>query len=141
MTPIWGADEHVSPLVADICGFERGFDSDARAMGVLDKTGRLIGGLVFHNWAPEYRTIEVTAGFLDRRWCTRGVLAAATRYGFETCGCYSLIARTDKDNPARRLWRALGSKEHEIPHLMGPGVSQFLYVLTQDAWSASKFAR
>lgn len=139
MTPAVGCDEIVAGLVASICGFERGF-GPSRAIGFWDGK-RLVGGLVFHNWTPEHRSIEVSVGSLAPGWMTKPVMEAAGRFAFEGCDCHTVCARTSRDNPTRKAWRILGAREYEMHDLRGPGQSEFVYVLTAKAFWDSRFMK
>lgn len=106
-------------------------------MAVLDGSGRLVAGLVFHNYSPEYGVIEVSAAATDRRWATRTVLNAACDYIF--AHCQMAVARTSMDNTAtRRLWKAMGAEEIILPRMRGRMADEALQLLTSEAWNASK---
>lgn len=102
--------------------------------------GRLTGGVVFHNWEPGHGTIEASAYANDRRWLTRKVINAAMRYVFDEIGCQMLISRQKETNdPARKIWLALGGSEIIVPRLYGRDQGGSIITLTDDAWRASKF--
>lgn len=133
-------DAVVLPLVQFLCGHARPF-GDAVALGFEHK-GEIVGGLVFHNWSPEHGVIEVSAGSTNPRWLCRSILAEATAYAFDRCACQSLVTRTSPENSSvLKIWRALGAAEVEIPHLRGRGKPETVFVLTQDAWNASRLKR
>ena len=133
-------DSIIAPLVQSLCKLPRDF-GESRSMAIVDSSDKIVGGLVFHNWHPEAGTIEVSVGSVSSKWLTRGVLKSATRYAYDHCMCHAIVARTDAQNPTRRIWTSLGASEHVIPHLRGPGVPEYIYVLTREVWDKSKFAR
>lgn len=139
MKPVWGLDGVVLPLVQAICQMPRPF-ANAKAMAFEHK-GEIVGGLVFNNWEPEHGTIEVTVAATNPRWMTREILSEAARYAFEKCKCHALVARTTEKNPSARMWRSLGADETSIPHLLGYGKPQVVFVLTERQWKKSKFRR
>lgn len=140
MRPVWGYSDPVCHLVQSIIGRDINF-GECRALSVFDSDDRLVGGVVFHDWQPDPRTIELTAASTDRRWLTRAVLRSAFNYVFDTCHCQMALARTHEDNATvRRLWKALGAKEFVIPRLEGRSKAGVVLTLTDEAWRKSKFA-
>lgn len=139
MRGVWGLNEAVLPLVQSILGFQRPFEN-AVALGLVSGD-KIVGGVVFHNWAPEHGVIEVTAASTSRKWFTRAILRQITRYAFEICGCHAIVARTAPDNePVLKIWRALGAEEVSIPHLRGRGVPEVVFILTDAQWGKSRFS-
>ena len=135
MTPFWRADV-ADWVAAHIDGCGRGFEA-CQALGVLDKSGNICAGIVFHDWSPEHGTIELSAAATDRRWLTRTVAGVAMGYAFQVARL--ALARTSEHNkPVRRLWRALGANEYEIPELWGPRESGVILTLTEAQWQASR---
>lgn len=136
MTPVWGADEAVAAWVAaHIPGCERGFDA-ARAVGVLSG-GRLVAGVVFHDWNPERGLIELSAAATDRRWLTREVVRVVFGYAFTVARM--AVTRTGESNaPVRRIWRALGATEYVIAGLWGPDEAGVIFTLTPQQLAASR---
>lgn len=139
MTPFF--DVRVADWVAArIPGCERGFGK-CQALGVAHD-GRVVGGMVFHNWSPEFGTIEISAAADDPRWLTREVINMALDYVFDGAGCQMVMAQQDPENKrAVRLWKALGAQEYIIPRLRGRNNAGSIVTLTDDAWARSKFKR
>ena len=57
---VFGYDEIVAQFVAQMipeCR-ERGFGK-CKAIGIANEQGKLLGGLVYRNWHPEFGTIEI----------------------------------------------------------------------------------
>lgn len=131
--------EALAIVEARVRGAGRGF-GQCRVGAVVDGRGEVVAGLVFHDWSPEGETVEITAAANDPRWFTRDVIAEALGYCFSFA--QAVVVRTLEDNaPARRIWRALGASEHVIPRLGGRNKALAVYVLTDDAWRASKWRR
>lgn len=141
MRAVWGADMPVANFVASIIwNDDRGFDTNCRALGVQDKTGRLVGGVVYHNWEPHNGTIELSAGAITPRWLTRHIASQVLAYGFNTCGCQMLVARTSQKNErTRKLLRGLGFREQLIERLYGRSEHGILMTLTDTAWKAGAY--
>lgn len=139
MTPIF--DRRVAAWVAAmIPGCGRGFGG-CQAIGVFRK-GDLVAGVVFHNWSPEFGTIEISAASNDPKWLTRHVIRRVFDYAFIEAGCQVVVARQDpKNQRAIRIWKAIGAEEFSIPRLRGRNNAESIVTLTDDAWSRSKFKR
>ena len=127
--------------VADrIPGCDRGFGEN-KTIHVIDGD-QIIAGLVFHNWQPEAKVIEISSVAVDPRWMQRGVMRQLMRYPFDELKCQMVVARISVKNiRARRLWKALGSKEYIIPRLRGRNEGEAILTLTNEAWGKSKFMR
>lgn len=139
MIEVW--DKRVAEWVAQrIPGCGSGF-GNCQALGVIHK-GRLIAGVVFHNWNPEAQIIEVSGAADDPRWFTRSVINTALGYVFDRLGCQMLIARQRLDNDrAREPWLAIGGEERAIPRLYGREIDGSIITLTEEAWRQSKFCK
>lgn len=136
MRPFW--DASVADWVAERIDGAGGFGK-CRALGVA-RNGKLVAGVVFHNWSPDAQVIEVSAAAEHRGWATRTVLSTGFNYAFSFC--QAAVARTHQDNmPVRRLWSAFGASEHIIPRLRGRDAAEAIYILTAEQWAASKFRR
>ena len=67
MTPLYGHSKAVAAFVSKmIPGCEGGFGS-CTAIGFLDNGGKLIAGIVFHNWHPETGVIEISGAATTKR--------------------------------------------------------------------------
>lgn len=127
------------PFVASLAGVRPDF-GNCRTMAVIGKDGKMVAGLVFHNWSPEHGVIEVSAAATTPKWATRSVLNAALGYVFSHC--QMAVARIAEDNlPARRLWKGLGAQEYILPRLRGREASEAVELLTDDAWAQSRLKR
>lgn len=126
--------------MADHLGFERGF-GPCQAIGVLDGEA-LIGGVVFHNWAPESGVIEMSAFGSSPRWLSRDMIRTVFRYAFDANGCQLVVWRVGTDNRrTQRLAERLGFIGYPIPRLRGRDADEIIYTLTDDAWRASRYER
>lgn len=121
-------------------GGERGF-GNCVVMGVVDNE-TLIAGVVFHNFSPENKTIELSAASISRRWLTRRVLHAMFDYAFDRAGCQMVVARHSEHNVvARRMWNAVGANEYIIPRLRGENEAEAIATYTADAWREYKIMK
>lgn len=114
---------------------------DYCSMGVFDD-GALIAGSLFHNWHPESGVIELTSAALSKRWLTRSVVNAMFELPFNRLRCQICVLRVPETNHNMiHIARSFGFDEHFIPRLGGRDKGEFVFTLTDDAWSASKFKK
>lgn len=134
-------DDSIAEWVAErIFDHNRGF-GPCRAMGV-ERQGEIVAGIVFHNWEPETGVIEISACGETPFWSTRTVLAVALDYCFSGLNCQAVVARiSERNSKALKFWDMLGAERYEIPRLRGKDEAEIIFLLTDDAWSVSKFKR
>src|SRR5688572_17234288 len=95
-------------------GGERGF-GNCKGIGVW-RDGRLVAGMVFHNWNPENGVIEISSAADDSRWLTSAVRHKMFSYPFEEIGCQMVVLRVAESNGRMvRIARAYGFTGHLIP--------------------------
>jgi len=89
---------------------EQGFPDGAAAIGVADSAGKIMGVVVFHDWQPAYRTMQVSAVAEDARWVrARSAFSTMFDYAFGHCGVEKLWSLTPAKNiRALRFVRAVG---------------------------------
>jgi hypothetical protein len=139
---IFGHDEAVAAFVAQLipeCR-ERGFGK-CRAIGIADEEGKLLGGLVYRNWHPEFGTIEISgAAVPGTNWFSRRTIQVMHDYPFSGCDCQMLIMTTLADNYiVQRILSAIGYDLHYMKRLAGRHCDGVVCTLTDDQWVASKY--
>ena len=140
MKLVWGLENAVVSFVAGVAG-ERPDFGRCRTLAVLDGHV-LVGGIVFHNWRPDYGVIEFSGAGTKPGWVTRRALREAFGYAFGLADCQAVLARTSVENTRmRRLAKGLGAQEYIIPRLRGRNASEATLVLTEEAWASSRLAR
>ncbi|MBO6507982.1 MAG: N-acetyltransferase [Roseibium sp.] len=116
---------------------------ECTSIGYANAEEGLVAGFVFHNYEPEYGSIELS-GFSTRRdWATRDVVANIFGgYPFKQLGCRLLIGRHSEHNTrVRRIWKALGAEEVLIPQLRSDDESEAVAILKRDVFLKSRFMR
>jgi hypothetical protein len=126
----------------------RGFGR-CQTIGIVDNrlapaeagVGKLIAGIVFHNYHPEAGVIEMTIAALPgSRWVTRSTLRIIHQFVFQRCACQTLMAVVPADNEALlRQLAQLGFMFVRVPRLLGRDRDAVLCLLTAEAWEATKF--
>ena len=123
--------QSVARWVSEGLGYEREYNN-CTAIG--RQSDKMLGAAVFHNWEPDYGTIELSIYSEDRRWLTRGLLRVFADYVFNTCGCQMVIMRTEANHPALSIIRRLGGDFHVIPRLRGRTRDGVIATITKEQW-------
>jgi hypothetical protein len=141
MNLVYGCDEIVANFVAQFisgCN-ERGFQEPYRAIGVV-KDDQLIGGFVYHNWAPEAGVIEFSGASSSKRWLSRKVLFGLFAYPFLGIGCQMVCARVSvRNGDLIRMLKAYGFCAYHIPRLFGRNETGVVLTLTIEDWQKNGF--
>jgi RimJ/RimL family protein N-acetyltransferase len=74
------------------------------AIGVVSEDGRALGGVVFHNYQPRFRNIEVSFASETPRWLTRNLIRQILAYPFDQLACQRITAITPKRAKAARAF-------------------------------------
>lgn len=78
------------------------------AIGVV-REGVLVCGVVFYEYLPEFRSIQVSLYACDPRWASRRTIRAILSYPFEQLGVNRVWALIEhKNERAQRFIRGLG---------------------------------
>ncbi len=142
MKLLYGHSATVARFVADQIPQvrEHGFPDESQAIGVIDATGLLVGGMVFHHWWPEAGTIEFSGAAITPRWLTRKILDELFGYAFDVCGVQMLVTR----NSARNVrlhgqLDAYGFSRFDIPRLFGRDEDGVIWTLSEEAYRSGRF--
>lgn len=143
---VYGHDELVANFVAQLIPScrARGFNASAlKAMGIIDQDGKLIAGMVYHNWDPEAGVLEMSGAALPgKQWLTRETIKRMYQYPFLQCGCQMIFMRVEAaDERLLRQLAALNYSFIKIPRLGGRDRDIVLCLLTVENWATNKFCR
>lgn len=104
--------------------------------------GRLIAGLLWHNWQPEAGVIELSAAAIDRRWLTRQALRTMFDVPFRGWGCQLAVLRVSPRNAwMLHIARRFGFKEYRVPRLRGRTEDEIIFTFTDDQWASHPLSR
>lgn len=84
------------------------------AIGVQDETD-FLAGIVFHDWQPAHKTMQVSMAAITPRWARRRVILDILHYPFEEVGVEKLwAAMPSKNERAIRLNLGMGFTREAI---------------------------
>jgi RimJ/RimL family protein N-acetyltransferase len=137
-----GYDDVVEKFVASrIPGCERGF-GECKTIGVVDKEGVLIGGVVYHNWNPESAVIEMSGASDSKRWLTKPNLHGIFAYPFDQLECQMVVMRCSEHNKMLlNILDRYGFDIERIERLRGRDEAEMICTLTDDKWRTGRFER
>lgn len=123
----WSENDVALSWAADRIPYMHGepFPDNARAVSFYREDGKRAGVVAFHDWQPNYKTMQVSAIAEDAGWLkARKCWAKAFDYVFVTCGVNKVWSMTPHtDDRAIRFVRALGFlPEAILQDQFGPGL-------------------
>jgi RimJ/RimL family protein N-acetyltransferase len=111
------------------------------AIGVEGEDGRPLGGVVFHNYQPRFRNIEVSFASDTPRWLTRNLIRRILSYPFEQLNCARLTAITPrKAASARRFLDVFGFKREGLVRRGFGTDDAVISGLLKREWARSRWA-
>ena len=118
---------------------ENGDFGPCYAIGVMHGD-RVVAGVVYHCWQPQYRAIEISCAADTPKWATRRVLNELWSYPFEHLGVNRCTCATPADDARTRKFLEGIGMVYE-----GTGADAFgdhdaaVYRLLKREWQAGKF--
>jgi RimJ/RimL family protein N-acetyltransferase len=139
---VYGHDQLVAEFVAALIPAvrERGFSKASKAIGIVDD-GKLIAGLVYHNFDIGAGVIEMSGAALPGKyWLTSETLRRIYDYPFLEIGCQMVLMRVEEKNTSLlRVLAAIGYGFILVPRLLGHDRNCVLCTLTFEDWVDNKF--
>jgi RimJ/RimL family protein N-acetyltransferase len=112
------------------------------AIGVADKDDNLIGGVVFNNYQPQYRNIEVSFASIRANWLTPTLCTGILSYAFDQLGCNRITSLTPKRNRRARQFLQKFGFCHEGTIRYGYGNDHTIISgLLASEWAEHRFNR
>lgn len=141
MRLLWGDDENVAAWVAARIPHMAGEGFGACvAVGVLSQAGVPLAGVVFTNYRPQTRDIEMSFAADSRRWLTRGLITGIMRYPFVQLDCQRVTGFTPKRAKAARAFLdAFGFKREGVARRGFGNDDAIISGLLRSEWDASRF--
>lgn len=114
----------------------------ATAIGVLDGRGLLVGGVVYHNWQPAFRSIELSFAATSSRWLTREIIGYLLRYPFDDLNCQRVTGFTPRRaTSARRFLDRFGFKREGLVRRGFGDDDAVISGLLRKEWQESRWAK
>jgi RimJ/RimL family protein N-acetyltransferase len=86
-----------------------GFEDKAVSFGVLSDDGQPLGGVVFTDWQPAYRSIQISFASASPKWLTPRLVTAILDYPFAQLACQRITSVTPSQAvSARRFLNRFG---------------------------------
>lgn len=98
MRLLFGHDQVVARWVKDHIEHMRSDFGPSSAIGVTDEQGQPLAGVVFHDYQPDYGTIQLSAAASSPRWASRRVIASILSYPFRQLGVHKVWTATQHTN-------------------------------------------
>lgn len=131
-------NDAVAGWVAAKIGLRRGFGPSV-TMGLFEE-GKIVAGVVFHNYYRDEGVIEFSGASDTPRWMSRRMLGEMFRYIFDQLGCQLAVARVSERNTRLlRILSAYGFDHVLVPRLRGRDEGERIFTLADDVWRANGF--
>lgn len=129
MKLVYGHDQKVAEWVAKRIPYMEELPRDFAAIGVADGN-RPVAGMVFHDYYPDFATIQISGASTDPRWLFK--FRDLLSYPFDELGCFKVWTCSPIDN--KRALRAsswLGKREAVLAHHYGKKKHAVIYRLLE----------
>jgi len=112
------------------------------AIGIADEAGRALGGVVFSNFQPGFRSIEVSFAAETSRWLTRPLICGILSYPFVQLDCQRVTAVTPRGaRKARSFLDRFGFKREGVVRRGFGTDDAIISGLLRTEWLASRWSR
>lgn len=97
----------------------------------------MLAGVVYHDYYPQYRTVQVSLAAANPRWATKRIVGRLLSIPFELYGCRKIWASTPHTNArALRFNAGIGFvKEAVLSDFYGDGAHAIVTSLSRDLWA------
>lgn len=119
---LYGDDEAVARWTCSrIPHMQDGASFPHAALGVVNDMGRLIAGMIYHDYQRAFGTIQLTFAASSPMWAKRDTIRELLAYPFQQLKCYKIWTSTPIDNePALKVNSHLGFvREAVLAHQFG----------------------
>ncbi len=140
MKLLLGHDEAVAAWVASRIPGVSDF-GPAAAIGVIDSAGTLVGGVVFHEYQPQWKNISVSFAADRPDWLTPKLVRGIMRYPFDQLECGRITCATPKKNRrARQFLEKFGFRiEGNVRRGFGDD-DMIISGLLRNEWEENRFS-
>lgn len=101
-----------------------------------DASAQLYAVIVWHDWQPLHKTMQLSVASRSPKWVHRDILRALFHYPFVQCNCFKIWVAMPHDNArAIRFNLGLGFRaEGTLRHHFGPGRHAVIQGLLEQEW-------
>ena len=112
------------------------------AIGFANKQKGIIAGVVYHNFDPDSRVIEISAYSDSPKWLSKNNLKRIFDYPFNQLNTRLVIGRCSERNVrVRKIWKRLGADEVIVPKIRNHNENEIITILDKTIWKKSKYAK
>ncbi len=132
-----GHSADVGRFVAERSPIERPDFGNFVGIGILRSDGALVAGVVFSDWQPQGKRIQLSGAVDDPRAVSTQTITAIGAYVFGQLSVYRCWAVTSKDNRrALKLLEGLGFiREGTLASYYGPNSHAVMMRVTEPEWT------
>lgn len=135
MKLLFGDDENIAQWVCEhLPQYEaRGFGAFS-AIGVVSESGEPLAGVVFNEYKPQFRTMQITMVATSPRWATRNIVRSILAYPFLQVGVNKVWTATPHTNErALRFNKGIGfTQEATLAYQFGKSHAVICRLLRKD---------
>jgi len=133
-----GASEHKYQLewLRGALKHIRGWSEDNTVSMGWYKSKALKAVVVYHDYAPEYQSICLSAASESKHWLTRETLYHMHHYPFEIAHCRIAVLQVSEHNKNMlNIAKKFGYELTRIHHLRGDAEDEIICVLDHETWA------
>lgn len=120
--------------------FGDGFGPAAVAIGVVDRNGQGVGGVVFTDYLPKVGNIQLSFAATRANWLTKRLITAILRYPFRQLGVQRLTAVVPPSaTNATQFLTRMGWKREGVIRLGYGNEDAVIWGLLASEWKWSRF--
>lgn len=133
-----GHDAEVASWVAQRIPHMHGGDFGPCAAIGVGRPGSMYAGVVFHEYQPAFKNIQLSMAADSPLWATRNTIKALLSYPFNRLGVWMVWTLTPIENVrALKVNEHIGFKRKPIvPHVYGPRKHAIICQMTQPEFQA-----
>lgn len=131
----------IASLVHELIHGKPGTYDDSYSMAFMSKEGRFEAGVVFTNYIPDWKRIEINVAAVKKNWLTFGRLIAVMSVPLKL-GCEIVVSSTDpENNVVIESMERFGAKTYIHKNGRGFGRDEVYQVILMEDMKQSKFWR
>lgn len=121
-------------VVSHMTRSDKKIDTDKyRATGIIDNDGKLVAGVVYRDYLPQYGQITMHCYSLKKNWLTKNIMIFLLGYPFIACNCRIIILPVKSSNVSlcEQLYK-FGFEGNIVKDIYGDGEDQIIFTLKKE---------